>query len=249
MRFISWNVNGLKAAIGKGFAETFAGFNADFVCLQETKLQPGKIPIEFPGYSSFWNYAEKKGYSGTGIFTRQEPLAVTNGIGVPEFDAEGRAITLEMPAYFLINVYVPTSQDGLRRLDFRLRWDDAFRTYVCGLSGKKPVIVCGDFNVAHNDIDLAMPQLCHLSAGFTDEERQKFTELLSCGFTDSWRVRHPDEVRYTWWPSRMGARERNIGWRLDYFLVTDGLMERVSDTIIFKDVYGSDHCPIGLDME
>ena len=249
MRFISWNVNGLRAAIGKGFAEAFAGFDADFVCLQETKLQPGKAVIEFPGYSSYWNYAEKKGYSGTGIFTRHIPLAVTNGIGVPEFDAEGRVITLEMATFFLINVYVPTSQDGLSRLDFRLRWDDAFRDYLCGISGKKPVIVCGDFNVAHNDIDLAMPQLCHLCAGFTDEERGKFSELLSCGFTDAWRARHPDEVRYTWWPSRMGARERNIGWRLDYFLVSDCLMQRVNGTFILKDVYGSDHCPIRLDME
>ncbi len=249
MRFISWNVNGLKAVIGKGFAETFADFNADFVCLQETKLQPEKIPIEFPGYSSFWNYAETKGYSGTGIFTLQTPLAVTNGIGVPKFDAEGRAITLEMPAFYLVNIYVPTSQDGLQRLGFRMRWEDAFRSYIHGLTEKKPVIICGDFNVAHNEIDLATPRLCRNCAGFSNEERAKFTELLSCGFTDSWRAQHPDDIQYTWWSNRPGGRELNIGWRLDYFLVSNSLMERVKRTYILEDILGSDHCPIGLDID
>ena len=248
MRFISWNINGLRAAIGKGFAEAFTAFDADFVCLQETKLQPGKIIIEFPGYTSFWNYAEKKGYSGTGIFTRLTPLAVTNGIGIAEFDAEGRAITLEMPAFYLVNIYVPTSQDGLQRLGFRMRWEDAFRSYVHGLASRKPVIICGDYNVAHNEIDLATPRLCRYCAGFSDEERAKFTELLSCGFTDSWRAQHPDDIQYTWWSNRPGARELNIGWRLDYFLVSNNLMEGVKCTSILEDVLGSDHCPIGLDI-
>ena len=249
MKFISWNVNGLRATIDKGFAEAFTGFDADFVCLQETKLQPGKPVIEFPGYFSFWNYAEKKGYSGTGIFTRQTPLAVTNGIGVPEFDTEGRVITLEMQAFYLVNVYVPTSQDGLRRLDFRLRWDDAFRHYVCSFSERKPVIICGDFNVAHSETDLAMPALCHLSAGFTDEERVKFTELLSCGFTDSWRAQHPDEIKYTWWPNGRGIRGNSTGWRLDYFLVSNSLIMHILGTSILDDISGSDHCPIRLDVE
>ena len=249
MRFISWNVNGLRAAIGKGFIDAFEDFDADFVCLQETKLQLGKVPIEFPGYSSFWNYAEKKGYSGTGIFTRQTPLAVINGIGVPEFDAEGRAITLEMPAFYLVNIYVPTSQDGLRRLSFRIRWEDAFRSYVHGLIEKKPVIICGDFNVAHNEIDLATPRLCRSCAGFSNEERAKFTELLSGGLIDSWRAQHPDDIQYTWWSNRPGARELNIGWRLDYFLVSNSLKERVKRTYILEDILGSDHCPIGLDID
>ena len=248
MKFISWNVNGLRAAVGKGFEDTFTDFNADFVCLQETKLQPGKLALEFPGYSSFWNYAEKKGYSGTCIFTRQTPLTVTNGIGVSEFDVEGRAITLEMPAFYLVNIYAPTSQDGLQRLGYRMRWETAFRSYICGLLEKKPVIICGDYNVAHKEIDLATPRLCRYCAGFSDEERAKFTELLSCGFTDSWRAQHPDEVQYTWWSNRPGARELNIGWRLDYFLVSNALMELVNGTSILEDVLGSDHCPIGLDL-
>ncbi len=249
MKFISWNVNGLRAAIGRGFAETFTDFDADFVCLQETKLQPGIIAIDFPGYSSFWNYAEKKGYSGTGIFTRQTPLAVFNGISVPDFDVEGRAITLEMPAFYLVNVYVPTSQDGLQRLGFRMRWEDAFRGYICGLVEKKPVIICGDFNVAHNEIDLATPRLCRNCAGFSNEERAKFTELLSCGLTDSWRFQHQNDIQYTWWSNRPGARELNMGWRLDYFLVSNNLMKGVKRTSIFEDVLGSDHCPIGLDID
>jgi len=249
MRLISWNINGLRAAIDKGFEDTFASFNADFVCLQETKLQPGKVALELPGYSSFWNFAEKKGYSGTCIFTRQTPLNATNGIGVPEFDTEGRVITLEMPAFYLVNVYVPTSQDELRRLDYRMHWDDAFRKYVCCLLEKKPVIICGDFNVAHKEIDLATPDLCRDCAGFSDEERTKFTELLSCGFTDAWRARNPDKVKYTWWSYRKYARALNIGWRLDYFLVSDILIERVKETSILGNILGSDHCPIALDID
>ena len=249
MKFISWNVNGLRAVAGKGFADIFDGFDADFVCLQETKLQAGQIDLEFLGYTSYWNYAEKKGYSGTCIYTREEPLGVTYGIGIPEHDTEGRVVTLEMPGFYLVNVYTPNSQDGLRRLPYRMEWEDAFREYLCGLKERKGVIVCGDMNVAHEEIDLKNPATNHLNAGFSDEERAKMTELLGAGFVDSWRLQHPDQAKYSWWSYRMAARERNVGWRIDYFLVSDSLRERIVSTDIHNEIYGSDHCPVELVLE
>ena len=249
MKFISWNVNGLRAVAGKGFADIFDGFDADFVCLQETKLQAGQLDLEFLGYTSYWNYAEKKGYSGTCIYSRQEPLSVTYGIGIPEHDTEGRVVTLEMPGFYLVNVYTPNSQDGLRRLPYRMEWEDAFRAYLCGLKERKGVIVCGDMNVAHEEIDLKNPATNHLNAGFSDEERGKMTELLGAGFVDSWRLQHPDEAKYSWWSYRMAARERNVGWRIDYFLVSDSLRERIVSTDIHNEIYGSDHCPVELVLE
>ena len=244
MKFISWNVNGLRAVAGKGFADIFVGLDADFVCLQETKLQAGQIDLEFPGYTSYWNYAEKKGYSGTAIYTRLEPLGVRYGIVKEEHDQEGRVITLEYEKFFLVCVYVPNSQDGLRRLDYRMQWEDAFRSYLTGLP--KPVIVCGDLNVAHEEIDLKNPSTNHLNAGFTDQERSKFSELLAAGFVDSWRFQHPDEVKYSWWSYRMNARARNAGWRIDYFLVSASIKNAISGTEIHNEIYGSDHCPIEL---
>ncbi len=244
MKFISWNVNGLRAVAGKGFADIFVGLDADFVCLQETKLQAGQIDLEFPGYISYWNYAEKKGYSGTAVYTRLEPLSVRYGIGKEEHDQEGRVITLEYEKFFLVCVYVPNSQDGLRRLDYRMQWEDAFRSYLTGLP--KPVIVCGDLNVAHEEIDLKNPSTNHLNAGFTDQERSKFSELLAAGFVDSWRFQHPDEVKYSWWSYRMNARARNAGWRIDYFLVSASIKNAISGTEIHNEIYGSDHCPIEL---
>ena len=249
MKFISWNVNGLRAVAGKGFADIFDGFDADFVCLQETKLQAGQLDLEFLGYTSYWNYAEKKGYSGTCIYTREEPLGVTYGIGIPEHDTEGRVVTLEMPGFYLVNVYTPNSQDGLRRLPYRMEWEDAFREYLCSLKERKGVIVCGDMNVAHEEIDLKNPATNHLNAGFSDEERAKMTELLGAGFVDSWRLQHPDEAKYSWWSYRMAARERNVGWRIDYFLVSDSLRERIVSTDIHNEIYGSDHCPVELVLE
>ncbi len=248
MRFVSWNDNGLRAVAGKGFADIFDDFGADFVCLQETKLSAGQLDLEFLGYESYWNYADKKGYSGTAIYTKHTPLAVTYGIGVDEHDHEGRVITLEYGDFFLVDVYVPNSQDGLRRLDYRCRWEDDFRAYLCGLAAKKGVIVCGDMNVAHEEIDLKNPSTNHFNAGFSDEERAKMTELLASGFTDSWRFQHPDEVKYSWWSYRMQARERNVGWRIDYFLVSDSLKGRIASTDILNDVFGSDHCPVTLDL-
>ena len=249
MKFISWNVNGLRAVAGKGFADIFTGFDADFVCLQETKLQAGQIDMEFPGYTSFWNYAEKKGYSGTCIYTREEPLRATYGIGDPGHDTEGRVVTLEMPHFYLVNVYTPNSQDGLRRLPYRMQWEDAFRGYLCSLKERKGVIVCGDMNVAHEEIDLKNPATNHFNAGFSDEERAKMTELLASGFVDSWRMQHPDEAKYSWWSYRMAARERNVGWRIDYFLVSAGMQENIVSTDILNNVYGSDHCPVELVLE
>ncbi len=246
MKFISWNVNGLRAVAGKGFPEIFEGFDADFVCLQETKLQAGQIDLEFLGYTSYWNYAEKKGYSGTCIYTRLEPLGVSYGIGAAEHDSEGRVITLEMPDFYLVNVYVPNSQDGLRRLEYRMQWEDAFRGYVCGLAAKKGVVICGDMNVAHEEIDLKNPSTNRLNAGFTDEERGKMSELLAAGFHDSWREQHPQEVKYSWWSYRMAARERNAGWRIDYFLVSDGIADRMVSSEIHNEIFGSDHCPVEL---
>ena len=249
MKFISWNVNGLRAVAGKGFADIFTELDADFFCLQETKLQAGQIDLEFLGYRSFWNYADKKGYSGTAIYTKHDPISVSYGIGVDEHDHEGRVITLEMPEYYLVCAYVPNSQDGLRRLDYRMDWEDAVRAYLCRLDAVKPVVFCGDLNVAHEEIDLKNPATNHFNAGFSDEERAKFGELLAAGFTDSWRFQHPDEAKYSWWSYRMNARERNVGWRIDYFVVSDRLRPRIVSTDILNDVYGSDHCPVELVLE
>ena len=244
MKFISWNVNGLRAVAGKGFADIFVSLDADFVCLQETKLQAGQIDLEFPGYQSYWNYAEKPGYSGTAVYTRHTPLSVRYGLGVPEHDQEGRVITLEYEDFFLVCAYVPNSQDGLRRLEYRMQWEDAMRSYLCSLP--KPVVFCGDLNVAHEEIDLKNPSTNHLNAGFTDEERGKLSELLAAGFTDSWRFQHPGEVKYSWWSYRMNARARNAGWRIDYFIVSDAIRQRIVSTDILTDIYGSDHCPVEL---
>lgn len=249
MKFVSWNVNGLRAVAGKGFADIFEDFDADFVCLQETKLQAGQIDLEFLGYTSYWNYADKAGYSGTAIYTRQQPLSVTNGIGVDEHDHEGRVITLEMPEFYLVCVYVPNSQDGLKRLDYRMRWEDAFRAYVSRLAARKGVIICGDLNVAHEEIDLKNPATNHFNAGFSDEERGKFSELLAAGFCDSWRLQHPGEAKYSWWSYRMAARERNVGWRIDYFVVSDNFADHIESTDILNDIFGSDHCPVVLNIK
>ena len=246
MKLISWNVNGLRAVAGKGFADIFTELDADFFCLQETKLQAGQIDLEFLGYTSYWNYADKKGYSGTAIYTKHTPLSVSYGIGVDEHDHEGRVVTLEMEEFFLVCVYTPNSQDGLRRLDYRMQWEDAFRAYLCGLASQKGVIVCGDMNVAHEEIDLKNPATNHFNAGFSDEERAKMTELLAAGFTDSWRFLHPEEVKYSWWSYRMAARERNVGWRIDYFLVSNALKDRIISAEIHDDIFGSDHCPVEL---
>ena len=249
MKLISWNVNGLRAVAGKGFADVFADLDADFVCLQETKLQEGQIDLEFLGYTSYWNYADKAGYSGTAVYTRQTPLSVTRGIGVDEHDHEGRVLTMETKDFFLVNVYVPNSQDGLRRLDYRMRWEDDFRAYVSGLASSKGVVICGDMNVAHEEIDLKNPATNHFNAGFSDEERAKMTELLGAGFIDSWRFQHPDEAKYSWWSYRMRARERNVGWRIDYFLVSESFRGRIVSTDILNDIFGSDHCPVELILD
>lgn len=249
MKFVSWNVNGLRAVCGKGFPEIFDEFDADFVCLQETKLQQGQIDLEFLGYASFWNYADKKGYSGTAIYTRRTPLSVSYGIGVDEHDHEGRVITLEMEDFYLVCVYTPNSQDGLRRLDYRMRWEDDFRAYLSELAGRKGIVVCGDMNVAHQEIDLKNPATNHFNAGFSDEEREKMGVLLSSGFIDSWRMQHPSESKYSWWSYRMNARERNVGWRIDYFLVSEQLKGRIVSTEIHNEIYGSDHCPVELVLE
>ena len=246
MRFISWNVNGLRAVVGKGFAEVFQALDADFFCLQETKLSEGQLDLQFLGYQSYWNYADKKGYSGTAIYSRHTPLSVSYGIGVDEHDHEGRVITLEMQDFYLVDVYVPNSQDGLRRLDYRMRWEDAFRDYVSGLAARKGVVICGDMNVAHEEIDLRNPATNHFNAGFSDEERAKMSELLAAGFRDSWRDAHPDEAKYSWWSYRMAARERNVGWRIDYFLVSEALAPRIAHTDIHDGIFGSDHCPVEL---
>lgn len=246
MKFISWNVNGLRAVCGKGFNDIFNNFNADFVCLQETKLQAGQIELNFPGYESYWDYAQKKGYSGTVIFTRIKPIAVKYGIGKEEHDQEGRAVTLEMEGFYLVCVYTPNSQDELKRLPYRMEWEDAFRQYLNELATRKPVIVCGDMNVAHEEIDLKNPATNHFNAGFSDEERGKMSELLASGFTDTWRYQHPEEQKYSWWSYRMRARERNVGWRIDYFLVSNSLRNKIVSTDILNDVFGSDHCPVEL---
>ena len=249
IKFISWNVNGLRACAGKNFKEEFAALDADFFCIQETKMQEGQLDLEFEGYRSYWNYAEKKGYSGTAIYTRHTPLSVTYGMGVDEHDHEGRVITLEMPAFWLVCVYVPNSQDGLRRLDYRMKWEDDFRAYLLSLAAKKGVVVCGDLNVAHEEIDLKNPSTNHLNAGFSDQEREKFSVLLSSGFHDTWREAHPGEKKYSWWSYRGNARANNAGWRIDYFLVSDNLHNKVKHTEIHSDILGSDHCPVELVLE
>ena len=250
MKFISWNVNGLRACEGKGFSDIFSTLNADFFCLQETKMQHGQLDLQFEGYQSFWNYAEKKGYSGTAIFTKHQPLQVTYGLGVDEHDHEGRVITLEMPDFYLVTVYVPNAQDGLKRLAYRMKWDEDFRTYLKALDATKPVIVCGDLNVAHQEIDLKNPKTNRRNAGVTDEEREQFTKLLGSGFTDSFRHFYPTlEGAYSWWSYRFKAREKNAGWRIDYFVVSNRLMPRISSAAIHNEVFGSDHCPVELVME
>ena len=247
MKFISWNVNGLRAAAGKGFSDAFKALDADFFCLQETKMQEGQLDLSFDGYTSYWNSAEKKGYSGTAIFTRKKPLSVRYGMGVEEHDHEGRIVTLEMPDFYLVCVYVPNSQDGLRRLDYRMRWEDDFRRFVLGLD--KPVVICGDLNVAHEEIDIKNPASNRRNAGFTDEEREKFSILLGSGFTDTWRAQHPEEVKYSWWSYRFHARENNAGWRIDYFVVSDSLRDKIVSTDIHNEIFGSDHCPVELVLD
>ena len=257
MKFISWNVNGLRACVGKNFKETFASLNADFFCLQETKMQAGQLDLEFDGYHSYWNYAEKKGYSGTAIFTRHEPLAVYYGLGsVVDGDIvydeasvhnhEGRVITLEYETFYLITVYTPNSQDGLRRLDYRMEWEDAFLSYIKALDSRKAVIFCGDLNVAHNEIDLKNPKTNRMNAGFTDQEREKFSVLLSEGFADTFRTLHPDDILYSWWSYRFKAREKNTGWRIDYFVCSQRIMPLVESASIHTAIHGSDHCPVEL---
>ena len=247
MRFISWNVNGLRACVGKNFMEAFESLDADVFCLQETKLQEGQIDLELPGYHQYWNYAEKKGYSGTAVFTKTEPVSVSYGIGVEEHDHEGRVITCEFPEYFFVCVYTPNSQNELARLDYRMSWEDDFRNYLCSLKDKKSVIVTGDMNVAHQEIDLKNPSSNHHNAGFTDEERQKFSELLEAGFVDSFRYLYPDMTDiYSWWSYRFQARSRNAGWRIDYFLVSDDIKDSIKEAKIHTEIMGSDHCPVEL---
>ena len=247
MKFISWNVNGLRAVAGKGFNEVFTRLNADFVCLQETKMQAGQLDLSFEGYESYWNYADKKGYSGTAIFTRHTPLNVTLGMGIDDHDHEGRVITLEMDQFFLVTCYTPNSQDGLKRLDYRMQWEDDFRAYLLALDARKPVIVCGDLNVAHKEIDLKNPKTNRRNAGFTDEEREKMTTLLDAGFVDTFRHFHPDqEGIYSWWSYRFKAREKNAGWRIDYFLASARLAPQLLGATIHTDIMGSDHCPVEL---
>ena len=246
MKLISWNVNGLRACEGKGFSDAFRQLDADFFCLQETKMQEGQLDLQFEGYQSYWNYAEKKGYSGTAIFTRHQPQNVTYGIGIDEHDHEGRVITLEMPDFFLVTVYTPNSQDELRRLDYRMKWEDDFQDYLQRLDAKKPVIVCGDLNVAHQEIDLKNPKTNRRNAGFTDEEREKFTALLNKGFIDTFRTLYPEQITYSWWSYRFHAREKNAGWRIDYFVTSQRLLERIKDAKIHTEIMGSDHCPVEL---
>jgi len=249
MKYISWNVNGLRACVTKGFQTFFDESNADFFCLQETKLQAGQIEMNLPGYEQFWNYAIKKGYSGTAIFARKKPMSVTYGLGIQELDQEGRMITLEYPDFFLVTCYTPNAQQGLARIDHRLKWDEAFRNYLIGLDQKKPVIVCGDLNVAHQEIDLKNPASNRGNAGFSDEERESFGKLLDAGFTDSFRFLHPDATGiYSWWSYRFNARKNNAGWRIDYFLVSRRLADKIIHTPIYSDILGSDHCPVGLEL-
>lgn len=250
MRFISWNVNGLRACMNKGFMDAFQSLDADCFCLQETKLQEGQITMDLPGYQQYWNYAEKKGYSGTAIYSRIDPISVSHGVGVAELDTEGRMITLEFEKFYLITCYTPNAQKGLARIDHRLRWDDAFRTYVQTLDKSKPVILCGDLNVAHKEIDLKNPSSNRGSAGFSDEERESFQNLLDAGFTDSFRHLNPDATgAYTWWSYMFNARANNAGWRIDYFLVSDRIKDQIKAAPIYPEIFGSDHCPVGLEID
>ena len=249
MKFISWNVNGFRACLEKGFREFFAEQDADFFCIQETKMQPGQASFKPEGYYQDWYSAEKKGYSGTAIFAKHEPISVTYGIGIPEHDTEGRAITLEYEDFYLLCVYTPNSQRELARLDYRMEWEDALRGYIKSLDEKKPVIYCGDLNVAHNEIDLKNPKSNRQSAGFSDEERSKFSELLESGFTDTFRALYPDKIEYSWWSYMFSARAKNVGWRIDYFVVSNRIFERVKDSFILTSVMGSDHCPVGIELE
>lgn len=249
MKLISWNVNGLRAAVTKGFMDSFSALDADIFCLQETKLQPHQIELELPGYEQYWNSAVKKGYSGTAVFTKQTPLKVTNGIGLEEHDQEGRVITAEYDDFYLVTCYTPNSQRELARLAYRMTWEDAFRDYLLGLDAKKPVILCGDLNVAHEEIDLKNPKTNRKNAGFTDEERQKMTELLGAGFTDSFRYLYPEVTdAYSWWSYMGKARERNVGWRIDYFIVSNRLADKIVEAKIHADIMGSDHCPVELEI-
>ena len=250
MKFISWNVNGLRACEGKGFRDIFNELDADFFCLQETKLQEGQIDLQFPGYESYWDYAEKKGYSGTAIFTRHKPLSVSRGLGIDAHDHEGRAVTLEFEQFYLVTAYVPNSQYGLRRLDYRMSWEDDFRAYLKSLDERKPVVVCGDLNVAHQEIDLKNPKSNRRNAGFTDEEREKFSLLLEAGFTDTFRYFYPDkEDIYSWWSYRFKAREKNAGWRIDYFLASNRLQPQLRSAAIHTEIFGSDHCPVEVNID
>lgn len=250
MKMVSWNVNGLRACVTKGFVDIFNKLDADIFCLQETKLQEGQIDLPLEGYYQYWNYAEKKGYSGTAIFTKKEPLAVTNGIGIDEHNTEGRVITLEFQDFFFVTCYTPNSQNELKRLDYRMKWEDDFREYLLSLSEKKPVILCGDLNVAHNEIDLKNPKTNRKNAGFSDEEREKMTTLLNSGFTDSFRYLYPDkEGIYSWWSYRFNARKNNAGWRIDYFITSDSIKDKIIDSKIHTDIMGSDHCPVELDID
>ena len=248
MKFISWNVNGLRACGGKDFENQFKELDADFFCLQETKMQEGQLDLQFEGYESYWNYAEKKGYSGTAIYTKHKPLNVSYGMGVEEHDHEGRIITLEYDLFYLVTCYTPNSQTELKRLDYRMTWEDDFRKFLKSLDAKKPVIICGDLNVAHEEIDIKNPKTNRRNAGFTDEEREKMTVLLNDGFTDSFRYLHPDEVTYSWWSYRFKAREKNAGWRIDYFLVSDRIKEQITEAKIHTEIMGSDHCPVEVDL-
>ena len=249
MKFISWNVNGFRACLCKGFEEFFKSCDADFFCIQETKMQPGQATFDAPGYYQYWYSAEKKGYSGTAIFTKHEPKSVQYGLGIEEHDKEGRAITLEYEDFYLLCVYTPNAQRELARLGYRMSWEDALRDYMKELDSKKPVIYCGDLNVAHEEIDLKNPKTNHFSAGFSDEERGKFTQLLEAGFTDTFRKLYPEKAQYSWWSYMYHAREKNVGWRIDYFVVSNRIFEKVKDSFILNDVFGSDHCPVGIELD
>ena len=248
MKFISWNVNGLRACVGKDFEQSFNNLDADFFCLQETKMQAGQLDLQFPGYESYWNYADKKGYSGTAIFTKHTPMSIKYGMGIDEHDHEGRVIALEYDKFYIVTVYTPNSQDGLRRLEYRMKWEEDFQAFLHKLDKNKPVIVCGDMNVAHEEIDIKNPKTNHKNAGFTDEERDKMTALLSHGFIDSFRTLYPEQVTYSWWSYRFHARENNTGWRIDYFLTSERIKDNIEDAKIHTEILGSDHCPVELDI-
>lgn len=250
MKLISWNTNGIRAAIRKGFYDFFEEIDADIFCVQETKMQEGQVEIESPGYFQYWDTAVKKGYSGTLVFSKEEPISVSKGLGIKEHDQEGRVVTVEYEKFYLVNVYTPNSQDGLKRLDYRVnKWDKEFRDYVVKLKEKKSVIICGDLNVAHHEIDLKNPDTNHFSAGFSDEERESFTKLLDSGFVDTFRYLYPDKVKYSWWSYRTAARDRNVGWRIDYFLVSEDLKDKIKEAEILNEIYGSDHCPVSLEID